>query len=492
MLQQQNFDREQSDVLLQLPLPDEARQVVLSALAQGDEDLEQDYHKALLQQRQDPQAEAYSPKALAKVIHMLEDLQHEFSEKRSNLQRDETQNIQNFKMFSAEQTQVRKNELTNLQTSKVRLGKKQATKGEETARLEKARETKAENIQLHDDTDVELHHATKAHEKFLEEEHDEISAIESAKAKLSEATGQFFFLQIEQSRNDDHVAAAARFLEGRADTSNSPALSALAVQVAAGGPFDKIKKMIENMITKLTEQAAAESEQKAWCDEQLATTQQSIELTQSALDEKSALNEKSDARAHRLSNEIKAAQKKKNQNMRRQEQLVEIFEKYSEENQQAMLDATNVTATVTAARNILEKVFENDSDNTFETIDNFLQMMVDDAQALHDDVKAQQKKMEADHEETLFQMKKERKMLDSDIEYKMAERDTASNTAMSAADDKLANSRKLNKLNAYFEKLQPPCVKPNVSHEDRMKARAAEIESLQEAVSILSGEEVTQ
>eukprot|EP00399_MALV-I-05_sp_L67-4_P000132 gene132-90_t len=50
-----------------------------------------------------------------------------------------------------------------------------------------------------------------------------------------------------------------------------PLRSALAIRVSAGGPFDKVKKMIEEMIVRLSEQATAETEQKAWCDKELAT-----------------------------------------------------------------------------------------------------------------------------------------------------------------------------------------------------------------------------
>merc|ERR1719263_291141 len=39
-------------------------------------------------------------------------------------------------------------------------------------------------------------------------------------------------------------------------------------------PFVKVKKMIKDLITKLTEEANGEAEHKAWCDEELSTNEQ--------------------------------------------------------------------------------------------------------------------------------------------------------------------------------------------------------------------------
>ena len=43
---------------------------------------------------------------------------------------------------------------------------------------------------------------------------------------------------------------------------------------------------------------------------------------------------------------------------------------------------------------------------------------------------------------------------------------------------------------AYFDKLKPSCVDSGVSYEDRVGRRKEEIESLQEALKILNGEDI--
>merc|ERR1719424_2093984 len=80
---------------------------------------------------------------------------------------------------------------------------------------------------------------------------------------------QTTFLQLRSARS--RVSArdrAAAFLQKRARALNSVALKSLVVSFN-GNPFDKVSKMIEDLLAKLKEEAAAEADHKAWCDEQL-------------------------------------------------------------------------------------------------------------------------------------------------------------------------------------------------------------------------------
>merc|ERR1740130_2444160 len=80
---------------------------------------------------------------------------------------------------------------------------------------------------------------------------------------------QTTFLQLRSARS--RVSArdrAASFLKKKARALNSEALSSLVSQLSAS-PFDKVITMIKDLVAKLKEEAAAEAEHKAWCDEQL-------------------------------------------------------------------------------------------------------------------------------------------------------------------------------------------------------------------------------
>merc|ERR1719380_369423 len=62
----------------------------------------------------------------------------------------------------------------------------------------------------------------------------------------------------------------AKFLSDRAQETNSKILSLIATRVAED-PFKKIKKMIEDMVSKLMEEANEEAEHKGFCDTEMGT-----------------------------------------------------------------------------------------------------------------------------------------------------------------------------------------------------------------------------
>merc|ERR1719160_1531741 len=85
-------------------------------------------------------------------------------------------------------------------------------------------------------------------------------------------------LSLAQLRSKQHSLqyvqqAAADFLREQAREMKSNVLLLLATKVGAD-PFKKVKKMIQDMITKLMEEANADAEQKAFCDAEMGTNQQ--------------------------------------------------------------------------------------------------------------------------------------------------------------------------------------------------------------------------
>merc|ERR1719271_948242 len=63
------------------------------------------------------------------------------------------------------------------------------------------------------------------------------------------------------------------FLSARSKSMKSKVLSKL-LAVATDGPFDKVKKMIKDLIVKLMEEATEETEHKGWCDTEMSSNKQ--------------------------------------------------------------------------------------------------------------------------------------------------------------------------------------------------------------------------
>merc|ERR1719191_960875 len=80
----------------------------------------------------------------------------------------------------------------------------------------------------------------------------------------------------------------------------------IATKAAAGGPFDKVKKMIKDLIVKLMEEATEESEHKGWCDTELGTNKQTREDKADAVSTLTAQSEELEAKIAKLGEEMAA------------------------------------------------------------------------------------------------------------------------------------------------------------------------------------------
>merc|ERR1719333_1025746 len=81
------------------------------------------------------------------------------------------------------------------------------------------------------------------------------------------------FAQLRSDLNAQAKARVVSYLNKRAKSLNSRILSTLAVR-ASDDPFQKVKKMIKDLIVRLMEEANEEAEHKGWCDTELSTNEQ--------------------------------------------------------------------------------------------------------------------------------------------------------------------------------------------------------------------------
>merc|ERR1712028_261071 len=81
------------------------------------------------------------------------------------------------------------------------------------------------------------------------------------------------FAQLRADLSTQAQNRVAVYLKGRATQLNSRVLSTLAARVS-DDPFNKVKKMIKDLIVRLMEEAIEEAEHKGWCDTELSTNEQ--------------------------------------------------------------------------------------------------------------------------------------------------------------------------------------------------------------------------
>merc|ERR1711897_131282 len=98
---------------------------------------------------------------------------------------------------------------------------------------------------------------------------------------------------------------------------------------------------------------------------------------------------------------------------------------------------------------------------------------------LESDTKASEATAQKEYDTFMTDSKVDKSEKSTDIEHKTAKKEDLEGT-----------QKELDAALAYFDKLKPSCVDAGVSYEDRVARRKEEIESLQEALRILNGEDI--
>merc|ERR1719146_378485 len=247
VLKKQAYDRAQS-ALMQVNtaqfIPDSARKVISAFLAQGDE-------LGVAQDPLDvsaPEANAYEFQSQG-VVDMLEKLHDKFEDERTDLEKEESNARHAYEMLIQDLT-------AQIET---------ATEDREAKAQEKA-------------SDFESRQQLRTDELAAIDKAIEILSSGSVSGNADKYLPSFVqksvsFLQLSIGSKNPSQARVAEFLREKGSAINSRVLSALAVRVAED-PFVKVKKMIEDLIVRLMEEANEEAEHKGWCDTELSTNEQ--------------------------------------------------------------------------------------------------------------------------------------------------------------------------------------------------------------------------
>merc|ERR1719198_24529 len=234
----------------------------------------------------------------------------------------ETANVQNYEMLKQSLTDEIK--FANKEMAEAKTKKSEASESKATAEGDLEVTTKALNEDL--SALGKLHHDCMSKASEFEEETksrgEELKALATAKKIIKEATSgaasqSYGFLQLAKSRitsKTDLVSfEAVRFIRDLARKQRSTVLSQLASrlnsEVRYGGGskadiFAKIKGLIQDMIEKLEAEAEADATKKAYCDKELAETNQKKDDKTAEIEKLTAKIEQQAAQAAKLKEEV--------------------------------------------------------------------------------------------------------------------------------------------------------------------------------------------
>uniref|UniRef100_A0A7S0A6V8 Uncharacterized protein n=1 Tax=Pyrodinium bahamense TaxID=73915 RepID=A0A7S0A6V8_9DINO len=119
-----------------------------------------------------------------------------------------------------------------------------------------------------------------------------------------------------------------------------------------------------------------------------------------------------------------------------------------------------------------------------------LQVVESDFARLEAETSAAEALAQKQYDEFMTDSKVDKAEKTKDIEHKEAKKQDQSQALTTKREDIEGTQKELDAALAYFDKLKPSCVDTGVTYEDRVARRKEEIQSLQEALRILNGEDI--
>jgi len=468
-----------------------------------------------------PEANAYEFQAQG-IVDMLTKLAGKFEDERTDLEKEETNARHAFEMLS--------------QDLKAQIG--QAT----SARTEKS-EAKAKALQSSADAKGDLQDTTTTRDddsKYLADltatceqkssdfaarqqlRAEEIAAVEKAIEILSSGAvsgaSEKHLPQLIQkssslaqlrseSQNPNQMRVAA-YLREQGSRINSRVLSALAMRVA-DDPFKKVKKMIKDLIVKLMEEANEEAEHKGWCDTELSTNEQTRKEKTEAVETLHAEIDELEASIAKLTEEITDLTKAVAELDAAVAKATSVREEEKAKNTVTIKDAQDAQTAVAQALSVLKDFYAKAAEATSfvqqpEVFDEpykgmgsenggvvgMIEVIQSDFARLESETSAAEAEAQKQYDEFMGDSSVDKAQKSKDIEHKSGKKQNHEQALQEAKTDLDGTQKELDAALAYYEKLKPSCVDAGESYEDRVARRKEEIESLQEALRILNGEDV--
>eukprot|EP00747_Dinoflagellata_sp_TGD_P157297 gnl/TRDRNA2_/TRDRNA2_177728_c0_seq13.p1 gnl/TRDRNA2_/TRDRNA2_177728_c0~~gnl/TRDRNA2_/TRDRNA2_177728_c0_seq13.p1 ORF type:complete len:755 (-),score=308.02 gnl/TRDRNA2_/TRDRNA2_177728_c0_seq13:244-2508(-) len=296
----------------------------------------------------------------------------------------------------------------------------------------------------------------------------------------------------------------------------SSTLSALAEQIAAD-PFKKIKKLIQELIERLLQEAANEGNQKGWCDKAIADAEQRRDYAAEAIAELNAEMAELEATRDKLTEELATLKTEIAELKAAQEKAEKERAAEKAENAATVEEAEGGLEAVKMAIDILDKFYKSAANRAKKDPTALVQGPLDDmpdagfdagetyagGQGASTGILGMLDVIKSDFVRTISKTRdaeaeaaKDMNKFDTETAVSLAEKTTAVEQKTKQLDDAVSKLEEADsEMSAQAElrdtaikeliELQPNCVDTGMSYEERVARREQEIESLKQALCIL-------
>jgi uncharacterized coiled-coil DUF342 family protein len=500
-----------------------------------------------------PEANAYEAQS-GGIIEMLKKLKDQFREKLGQCQKEEANSNHAFNMVKQDLVDSIDNANKDTEEKTADKEAKKEAIAENKKDLASTIQVKAEDENLLKNLDVECEEKTLSFQEKQKLRADEIEAIGKATEILSGddvsgnaaehlglvQTGSSFVQFMSRSNNEGIHRKIREFLLSESQRLHSKNLGLLAEKLAAD-PFAKVKKLIDDMITRLLEEANADAEKEGWCDTEMGKSKVTRNKLSEEIDGLDAAIEDGKATIMKLTQEVADLSKEIEDLDAEMSEATELRTNEKAKNKHTIMDAKAAQRAVGQATAVLKDFYAKAATATaliqtsnkepaiihmgteewqalanpnFKgTIDKghkdgmqsfgetytgnqdaaggvmaLLEVAMSDFANLEADTKAGEAESEKTYNDYMTESKRSKSVKGRKIE--MDNTDKAdSNTKMQEDIAELKSTQdELIAADKYHEKLVPQCVDQGMTFEEVQKARQEEITSLKQALETLESQ----
>jgi len=322
------------------------------------------------------------------------------------------------------------------------------------------------------------------------------------------------FSMLRASSDSPIRAKLVSFLSAKAKSTKSKLLLKL-LATATDGPFDKVKKMIKDLIVKLMEEATEETEHKGWCDTEMTTNKQTRDDKAESVSTLSAKGEELTAKIAKLTNHIAELSDSVSEIDAAVAEATSLRESEKVKNAKTIEDAKIAQVAVAKALTVLQEFYAkasqatalvqqdpaSDAPATFSKpytgmggsntgVIGMLEVIQADFARLESETTTAESAADEEFERFTDDSSQDKAVKSTDLDNADKDKTVAEADLTTTKKDLGATQTELDAALTYYEKLKPSCVDAGLSYEERVRMREEEIQSLQESLKILGGEDI--
>lgn len=461
-----------------------------------------------------PAPDSYKSKS-GGIVDVLVDMKEKAEGELSELRKEEGTKVQNYEMLKQSlEGEIDANN-KDLDEQKNMKSEAEEQKSTDEGDLVITKKDLAESTKKLQETHSGCLQGAADHEANIVARAEELKVIATAKKILQESTsgGAAAFLQ-EASTN--RMMSVTNMVKKLAKRHHSSALSQLASRIGVvmqygGGSqdvFAKVKGLINDMIAKLEKEAEADAAEKAYCDEEMGKTEAKKSDLEDDIEKLNTKIDENAAKSTKLKGEVTDLQAQLAKTAKEQEEMDNTRRDQNAAYRQAKEDLEKALAGVQKALEVLRDYYGGGSAAFVQTFNeqpappqkmekqsgagggiiDILEVCESDfANSL-----AKENAAESDSQEEYDTLTQENKVAkaqkDQDVKFKTAEFKQLDTSLTETASDRTSVEEELDAVMEYYGKVKDKCVAKPESYEERTKRRAAEIEGLKQALSILESE----